>query len=106
MDDGHLRALGHPGAVVVPAVLVVGARLNSSGKAMLEAVCVGYDVAVREAVRIRSAGGPRKGTSGWAAPGAAAAVGRLIGLSDEQMAHAIGMCEYFTPQAGQDQSVK
>jgi len=105
MDDGHRRAQGHPGAVIVPAVLTVGSRLGSSGKEMLEAVIVGYDVAVREAVRIRDAGGPRKGTSGWCAPGAAAAVGKLLKLTDEQMANAIGQCEYFTPQAGQDRSV-
>eukprot|EP00930_Biecheleria_cincta_P016638 TRINITY_DN1344_c0_g3_i1.p1 TRINITY_DN1344_c0_g3~~TRINITY_DN1344_c0_g3_i1.p1 ORF type:complete len:441 (+),score=96.81 TRINITY_DN1344_c0_g3_i1:53-1375(+) len=105
MDDGHRRAQGHPGAVIVPATLTVGAALGRSGKEMLEAVIVGYDVAVREAVRIRDAGGPRKGTSGWCAPGAAAAVGKLLKLTDEQMANAIGMCEYLTPQAGQDRSV-
>jgi len=106
MDDGHRRAQGHPGAVCVPAVLTVGAQLGCSGKEMLEAVIVGYDVGIREAVRIREAGGPRKGTSGWCAPGAAAAVGKLLKLTDEQMAHAIGQCEYFTPQAGQDRSVQ
>lgn len=105
MDDGHRRAQGHPGAVIVPAVLAVGAKLGSSGKEVLEAVIVGYDVSIREAVRIRDAGGPRKGSSGWCAPGAAAAVGKLLKLTDEQMTHAIGMCEYLTPQAGQDRSV-
>mmetsp|Transcript_27480 Transcript_27480/g.68992 ORF Transcript_27480/g.68992 Transcript_27480/m.68992 type:complete len:439 (+) Transcript_27480:74-1390(+) len=105
MDDGHRKAQGHPGAVLVPAALTVGARLGSSGKEVLEAVAVGYDVAVREAVRIREAGGPRKGSSGWCAPGAAASVGRLLKLTDEQMANAIGLAEYFTPQAGQDRSV-
>lgn len=106
MDDGHRRAQGHPGAVIVPAVLTVGARLNSTGVEMLEAVIVGYDVGIREAVRIRDAGGPRKGSGGWCAPGAAAAVGKLLKLTDEQMCHALGMCEYYTPQAGQDRSVQ
>jgi len=96
---------GNPGAVIVPAVLTVAARLGSSGKEVLEAVAVGYDVGIREAVRIREAGGPRKGSSGWCAPGAAVAVGRLLKLDDEQMAHALGLSEYFTPQAGQDRSV-
>mmetsp|Transcript_153873 Transcript_153873/g.493490 ORF Transcript_153873/g.493490 Transcript_153873/m.493490 type:complete len:91 (+) Transcript_153873:271-543(+) len=72
MDDGHRKAQGHPGAVLVPAALTVGAKVRSTGKEVLEAVAVGYDVAVREAVRIREAGGPRKGSSGWCAPGAAA----------------------------------
>merc|ERR1719277_1566631 len=105
MDDGHRRAQGHPGAVIVPAALTVGSRLGCTGAQVLEAVAVGYDVAVREAVRIREAGGPRKGSSGWCAPGAAASVGRLLKLTDEQMANAIGLAEYFTPQAGQDRSV-
>eukprot|EP00933_Yihiella_yeosuensis_P032606 TRINITY_DN2621_c3_g1_i3.p1 TRINITY_DN2621_c3_g1~~TRINITY_DN2621_c3_g1_i3.p1 ORF type:complete len:439 (-),score=113.64 TRINITY_DN2621_c3_g1_i3:485-1801(-) len=106
MDDGHRKAQGHPGAVLVPAAITVGAQLGSSGKDVLEAVCVGYDVAIREAVRIREAGGPRKGSSGWCAPGAAATVGKLLKLTDEQMANAIGLSEYFTPQAGQDRSVQ
>jgi len=106
MDDGHRRAQGHPGAVIVPAVLTVGAKLGCSGPKVLEAVAVGYDVGIREAVRIREAGGPRKGSSGWCAPGAAAAVGKLLDLTDEQMANAIGLAEYFTPQAGQDRSVQ
>jgi 2-methylcitrate dehydratase PrpD len=105
MDDGHRKAQGHPGAVLVPAAITVGTHLSSSGKEILEAVAVGYDVAVREAVRIREAGGPRKGSSGWCAPGAAATIGKLLKLTDEQMANAIGLAEYFTPQAGQDRSV-
>jgi len=105
MDDGHRRAQGHPGAVLVPAALTVGARLQLSGIEILEAIAVGYDVAVREAVRIREAGGPRKGSSGWCGPGAAVTVGKLLKLTDEQMTHALGLSEYFTPQAGQDRSV-
>lgn len=105
MDDGHRKAQGHPGAVIVPAAFAVGVRLGRSGKEILEAIAVGYDVAIREAVRIREAGGPRKGSSGWAAPGAAVTVGRLLKLNDEQMTNALGLSEYFTPQAGQDRSV-
>lgn len=105
MDDGHRKAQGHPGAVLVPAALTVGARVGSTGVEVLEAVAVGYDVAVREAVRIREAGGPRKGSSGWCAPGAAVTVGKLLKLSADQMTNALGLSEYFTPQAGQDRSV-
>jgi 2-methylcitrate dehydratase PrpD len=105
MDDGHRRAQGHPGAVLVPAAITVASRNRNTGVEMLEAIALGYDVAVREAVRIREAGGPRKGSSGWCAPGAAVTVGKLLKLTDGQMAHAIGLAEYFTPQAGQDRSV-
>lgn len=105
MDDGHRRAQGHPGAIIVPAALTFAGKNKNTGKEFLEAVAVGYDVSIREAVRIREAGGPRKGTSGWAAPGAAVAVGRLLKLDAEKMANALGLSEYFTPQAGQDRSV-
>merc|ERR1719171_3556 len=105
MDDGHRRAQGHPGAVIVPVVLTIGAQRKNTGKELLEAVAVGYDVSIREAVRIREAGGPRKGSSGWCAPGAAVAIGKLLKLTDEQMCHALGISEYLTPQAGQDRSV-
>merc|ERR1719410_1826584 len=105
MDDGHRRAQGHPGAVIIPATLALGQKLGSSGKEVMEAIVVGHDVAVREAVRIREAGGPRKGSSGWATPGVAVALGKLMKFNETQMQNALGLSEYFTPQAGQDRAV-
>jgi 2-methylcitrate dehydratase PrpD len=104
MDDGHRLAQGHPGATIVPAALTAACQQNLSGKALLEAVVVGYEIAIRSALVIRSLGGPRKGSGGWAAVGAAAAVARLLGCSAEQILHAIGLAEYYAPQAPQDRS--
>lgn len=105
LDDGHRRAQGHPGATIIPAALATAHQLKLSGKAFLEAVVVGYEVAIRSALAIRCLGGPRKGSGGWATVGAAAATARLMGCSQAQVLHAIGLAEYYAPQAPQDRSV-
>ncbi len=104
LDDGHRRAQGHPGATIVPVALTTACERELSGKAFLEAVVVGYEVAIRSALNIRSLGGPRKGSGGWAAVGAAAAAARLMGGSHEHVLHSIGLAEYYAPQAPQDRS--
>lgn len=50
VDDGHREALGHPGAVVIPAVLAVAERERTSGKELLEAIVVGYEIGIRALV--------------------------------------------------------
>ena len=104
LDDGHRRAQGHPGAVIVPTALVTAAHLQRSGREVLEAVVAGYEIAVRSALRIRSQGGPRKGSAGWAAIGAAAAAAHLMHCSPQQCLNAVGLAEYYAPQAPQDRS--
>lgn len=105
IDDGHRKAQGHPGATIVPAALTTAQQLGLSGKKLLEALVVGYELAIRSAQVMRSLGGPRKGSGGWAMVGATAAVARLLGCSPEQAVHAIGLAEYYAPQAPQDRSV-
>ena len=105
LDDGHRRAQGHPGAAIIPVALTMAHQLKLSGKDFLEALVVGYEVAIRSALVIRSLGGPRKGSGGWVAVGAAAAAARLMGCSPAQVLNAIGLAEYYAPQAPQDRSV-
>lgn len=104
MDDGHRLAQGHPGAAIIPAALGVADYLGSSGKAFLEAVVVGYEIAVRSALLMREMGGPRKGSGAWVVPGVAAAVSRLMNGQDETILSAVGLAEYFSLQAPQDRS--
>lgn len=42
MDDVHREVVLHPGPVVVPAVLALGAAQGSSGAAVLDALVRGY----------------------------------------------------------------
>jgi len=104
MDDGHRLAQGHPGAAIIPAALCTAHYLDSSGKVFLEAVVIGYEIAVRSALLMREMGGPRKGSGAWVVPGVTAAVSRLMNLNPEKILSAMGMAEFMALQAPQDRS--
>jgi 2-methylcitrate dehydratase PrpD len=104
MDDGHRLAQGHPGAAVIPAALATAASIGAPGKALLEAMVIGYEVAVRSALVMRALGGPRKGSGAWIVPGVAAAVAKLMGLPRDRILDAVGLAEYLALQAPQDRS--
>lgn len=98
IDDGHRRILGHPGAVVFPGVLAVAERQGASGRALLEALVVGYEVAIRAGLAMRPSYGDVYHCSGsWGAMGVAAAAGRLLGLDPGRLGHAIGLAECQAP---------
>jgi 2-methylcitrate dehydratase PrpD len=94
IDDIHLASGTTPGALVVPAALTIAASLGREGARLAEAMAVGYDVMVRLGAAL---GGPSILYRGiWptylAAPFAVAAVAaRLLGLTETQAAHALGI---------------
>lgn len=92
-DDTHTGSLGHPSAPVIPAVMAVAEWKGLSGKAALEAFILGYEAETRIGMGM----GPKHYERGWHATstfgrfGAALAVGKLLGLSLEQMVQAMGL---------------
>lgn len=105
LDDGHRKAQGHPGGVIIPLSLMLAAENGCTGKELLAAVVAGYETAVRSAQIIRQAGGPRKGSGGWNITGGVAAAAKLCNLSKIQIKNALGLAEYYAPQAPQDRSL-
>jgi 2-methylcitrate dehydratase PrpD len=105
LDDGHRKAQGHPGGVIIPLSLMTAAENGCSGKELLSAIIAGYETSVRSALIMRKAGGPRKGSGAWSITGGTAAVGKLCGLSKTQLKNALGLAEYYAPQAPQDRSL-
>ena len=92
--DTYVPAHVHITPEVVPPALAVAERDGAGGRDLLAAIAVGAEIAVRVAAGIDYAvAGPR----GWHFPGivgpfgAAAAVGRLRGLSQLQMRNAFGL---------------
>jgi len=90
----------HSGAVVIPAVLAASEGLVVSGARILEALIVGYDVALRV---LEAAGGFRAHTArGWHTTGtcgsfgAAAGVAKVLNLSMEQTVSALGLAGTYT----------
>lgn len=104
LDDGHRLAQGHPGAAVIPAALSVAGYLGCSGRAFLEAVVCGYEVAIRSALAMRALGGPRKGSGAWVTTGVAASIAKLLNLKPKEILDALGLAEFYAPQAPQDRS--
>src|ERR1043166_748317 len=84
LDEGCIRASGHPGIQVVPAALAYAQEHASSGAELLLAVVLGYELCGRvgAAARLFPCVHPH-GT--WGVIGAAVAAGRLAGLDQERM---------------------
>jgi 2-methylcitrate dehydratase PrpD len=92
--DTYVPAHVHNTPAVVPLALAIAERDRLDGKALLAAVAIGAEVAVRVADGIDyTVAGPR----GWHMPGivgpfgGAAAVGNLLGLTTLQMRNALGL---------------
>ena len=47
MDDGHRFANGHPGVVTIPVAVAICEKENLTGRELIEAVVIGYEVFVR-----------------------------------------------------------
>lgn len=90
-DDVHNGSVFHPATVVFPAALAVAQALGRSGKDLLCAAVVGYEVGIRVGEflgRSHYRVFHTTGTAGTLA--AAAAVGHLLRLDAAQMQHALG----------------
>jgi 2-methylcitrate dehydratase PrpD len=97
LDDGHKNAGCHAGAVVVPAALAVAQAYGASGKDLLLAIVLGYEVTYRIAAGVNPAQ-LSKGfhpTSNCGIFGAVAAAAKLMGLTTAQTANALGQAGMF-----------
>lgn len=91
LDDIHKASIIHAGTVVIPAAVSVAEAYNLSGKELITAVVVGYEVCYR----IGEAVSPSHyyfwhNTATCGTFGSAAAVAKLLKLNIEQTAHALG----------------
>ncbi|MDO8472854.1 MAG: MmgE/PrpD family protein [Dehalococcoidia bacterium] len=92
-DDYCFLAGGHPSVTLVPAILALGEKRHISGKQVLEAYLVGFEVECRIgreiAYDIQSRGWHP--TSVWGPMGAALACCKVLGLNMEQTRTALGI---------------
>lgn len=92
-DDTHLQTVIHPTAPVAPALLALAEQRGFSGAQVLHAFLLGGEVECR----IGNAVSPGHYARGWHITascgvfGATAGCAKLLGLSAEQTAHAIGI---------------
>ena len=92
-DDVNFAMGGHPTVTVVPALLAVGEQLKASGRLFIESFIAGYETSGRIG-RLVAPSHYQKGfhvTGTVGSFAAAAAAGRMLGLSEDELAVAFGI---------------
>ena len=90
-DDVHNASVFHPATVVFSPALAVAQAIGASGQEFLTACIAGYEVGIRVGEFLGRSHYKIFHTTGTAGSlAAAAAVGRLLYLTPEQMLHAFG----------------
>ena len=98
-DDVTWGLVGHPSVSLVPATLALGELIGASGKDVLLAYVIGFEVMAkigRTVQPLHSLEGRWHATSSIGTFGATAACCRLLRLSKEQTAYALGIAFSMT----------
>jgi 2-methylcitrate dehydratase PrpD len=93
IDDVVASASLHPGAVVFPAALAVGERVDATGRDMLTAAVVAYELMIRLGEAVGAATHYAAGfhpTATCGVFGAAMAAAKVLGADSEELLHALG----------------
>ena len=95
MDEGNRFAKGHPAIHVLPAVWALAEIRKLPGRALMEALVLGYEVGAR--IGIAAAMRPDMHPHGtWGTVGAAAAVARLLGYDAARIRETINVASSLT----------
>ncbi len=98
LDDGHKNAGVHCGAAIVMTALTLGEALGASGKEILTAIVIGYDLVYRLAANMA----PDQIKKGFHPSGnddtigAMAVAGKLLHLNEDQLANGLGMAALYS----------
>ncbi len=97
LDDGHTNAGVHAGAAVVMTALTLGAKQRAKLSEVIVAIVAGYEIVYR----LASAMAPHQIKKGFHPSGnddtvgAAVVAGKLLGLSCNQLANALGLSALY-----------
>lgn len=92
LDDGHRKAIGHPGSVTLPVAIAVGEKLQVTGEEFLAAVIIGYEIFIRMGQAVNPSHYKYWHTTGTCGTFAAMAVAAsMMKLSLEETVNAIGI---------------
>jgi len=95
MDEGNRFAKGHPAIHALPAVWALAEIKGLPGKAVMEALVLGYEVGAR--IGIAAAMRPDMHPHGtWGTVGAAAAVAKLLGYDAARIRETINVASSLT----------
>ena len=98
--DDTLLGIGHPGSTIIPAALAIGEWKKASGKDVLKAILIGYDVADRIGKAIQPSYERLQkvwGFGTWQTFGALVAAGKILNFDLERMLNAFGIAGATAP---------
>ncbi len=94
-DDTHARASLHSGAPIIPAAMAAAEMCGATGRDVITGIVAGFEVQTRLSLALGPTDHYNRGfhpTATCGVFGAAAAAGRVLGLTTEQMVSAFGLC--------------
>ncbi|MEH6578448.1 MAG: MmgE/PrpD family protein [Amphritea sp.] len=101
--EGHFTSKGHAGATVVPALLALADACREQGRTIrgeefLSAVAIAYETGLRAGVALMDTAAEYHASGAFSGLGVVCGGARLLGLSEAQFLHALGIAEYFGPR--------
>jgi 2-methylcitrate dehydratase PrpD len=93
-DDMCFVSLAHPSCALLPAAFAAGELAHASGATLLDAYVVGFEIECRLGIVMNPRHYHERGwhcTSTIGTVGAAAAAARVLGLTPQEAAHALGI---------------
>ena len=97
--DGHPLTKGHAGVAVLPALLaLVDSGAACDDRELVTSLVLGYELAIRAGIALHASVSDYHCSGAWNSLACAAIGARMMGLSDAQIGHALGIAEYFGPR--------
>ncbi len=97
--DGHVLTKGHAGVALLPAILSRPEIVGLTGRQFLGELAIGYEVAIRAGISLHNTAFDYHTSGAWNCLGVTAMAARLMGLTPEQLAEALGTAEFYGPRS-------
>jgi len=97
--DGHVLTKGHAGVAILPGMLSLPETRSLSGRQYLGELAIGYEIAIRAGISLHSSACDYHTSGAWNCLGVAAVAARVMGLSAQQLAEALGTAEFYGPRS-------
>ena len=97
IDDGHNMIKGHPGTSFVAGILAAALEKNATYREYITTLVVAYETAIRCGMAQQDHYNYLVSTGAYGSFGTAAGMGRLYGLSREQLGNALSIAEFHAP---------
>tara|TARA_R110002096_G_scaffold257381_1_gene450806 strand:+ start:134801 stop:136111 length:1311 start_codon:yes stop_codon:yes gene_type:complete len=97
--DGQVLTKGHIGVVITPTLFAMPETANLSGKALLDAIIIGYEIGTRAGIALHATACDYHTSGAWNALVAAALVARVKKMTHSDTYEALGLAEYHGPRS-------